>query len=266
MIKFINNKARPIQVFHCLKFNFCDFRHKTIAELMEIKRNKPDNSAINEERKEKFDLLYLFLKNNKPISLGLISVFLCIKEFFFFSFLFGSYSLYQLLKINSNYIRVLKHTEDTFTNEKKPDINYAMEEICKYIYNHPDLKIYYNKDNSLYFMTTWGILDKFGLNKHYRTDYTLHDKRYVINSHIILENTESECLYIWAYVLFFTPTHFKIEYLRVKREGVIPEKVYTIIDGSRHGYGIEYDTEDLEYVNTRVFPKYRKPDNTDYNI
>ena len=119
MIKFINNKARPIQVFHCLKFNFCDFRHKTIAELMEIKRNKPDNSAINEERKEKFDLLYLFLKNNKPISLGLISVFLCIKEFFFFSFLFGSYSLYQLLKINSNYIRVLKHTEDTFTNEKK---------------------------------------------------------------------------------------------------------------------------------------------------
>ena len=262
----MNKLFKLPQLKHLIKLNKCnfsDYRHKTIAEILELKNKKTDISK-KEEDIEKFNLYFTILNNNKALSLGIISIILCWKQYFLLSFGFGFVSLFKLLQQNSNFTRLLKYSEDTFTDTKKPDINNAVEEICKYIYNHPDLKLFYNNENSFTLLTTWGLKDKFGLGNHYRTDYTLHDKRYTINTHIVLENRDDECLFVWATVLFFTPTHFRIEYLRVKREGVYPEKNYLIVDGRRQG--IEMEVEDLKNVNKRVFTKYREGDKVDYNI
>lgn len=127
-------------------------------------------------------------------------------------------------------------------------------EIVKYIYNHPELEVYYTPENSYTFLTNWGLRNPFGQGKHYRTDYTLHDKQYIITTHIILEADDSECLYLWSTVTFFTPTHFQIEYLRVQRVGTIPEKMFRIIDGRKD---MKYDLNELDNVDLRAFPKYR---------
>lgn len=85
----------------------------------------------------------------------------------------------------------------------------------------------------------------------------------MIKSHMIKHSTEEEFLYIWAVVTFYTPTHFKIEYLKVKELGVSPSQSYTIIDGRRN---MKYfiDDEDEGSINKLIYPQFREDDKVQY--
>lgn len=104
-----------------------------------------------------------------------------------------------------------------------------------------------------------------GLNKSKVNDYSLHDKRYKISTYLVLENTRDEAILVWSIVTFFTPTHFKIEYLRAKHIQIDKDTTYVIIDG-RKSIKDTVDELDINYENKKLFPKYNKEDKIDYNI
>lgn len=260
-----NIKVNQLNITILKKFS--TNQHKTIEELIGSLKNQ--NNKLNTKNKdeiEKLSYLYFILKHNKSISFCSLAIIFCVKDLYFLSFLSICLGSFYLVKSNSNYLRSIKFTEDAYVDLKKPDINNAMKEIIKYIYNHPNLGLYYNENNSFDFMTTWGVYKKNELGNSFTGDYYLNQKRYSIISHMLLEDNQDECLYITSTVLFFTPSHFRIEYLHVKRVGITPNKSYLIIDGRREGLPLTTDDLDVKNIDKRIYSKYREEDNIDYKI
>lgn len=95
----------------------------------------------------------------------------------------------------------------------------------------------------------------------YKHDDKIDNKRWEIASTLLNKEDNAEGTF-HAIVLFHSPTHFVIEYLRVKIVEPLT-KNYTIIDGRRNM--IKWiDELKEEDINRRIYPKYRKDDNIKY--
>lgn len=83
---------------------------------------------------------------------------------------------------------------------------------------------------------------------------------YNINKQIYQDTTQEA--FVSCQILYFNPTDFVIEYLRVDIEKPIFKKV-TIIDGRRDAktWIDEYEDKD---INKRFYPKYRSGEKVDY--
>jgi hypothetical protein len=110
---------------------------------------------------------------------------------------------------------------------------------------------------------TWKIFSNNREKQAWSNYNTLHDKRFDIKFDLRLNGNESEYLEVISLVTFYTPTNFKIEYLRVKWKGVIPEKNILIIDGRKDM--VNFIDQEKE-INKRVYSSHREPDKIDYKI
>jgi hypothetical protein len=99
------------------------------------------------------------------------------------------------------------------------------------------------------------------LGAGFKHEDRLHDKRWEIGTVLINEANNAKAD-ITAWVLFHTPTHFVIEYLRVDMISPIRRKV-TIIDGRRN-MKEWVDQMEEETINKRVYNKYRPDDQIKY--
>lgn len=119
-------------------------------------------------------------------------------------------------------------------------------------------------------MTSWFKYNGHEGKNHYKNEFTLNDKRYKILTYFLLNDNNSEFLYVESIVTFYSPSNFTIEFLRIKMCGISYDKYITIIDGRRNMKDTIDETKSLRgenfEINNRVFPKYREPDRIDYNI
>jgi hypothetical protein len=109
--------------------------------------------------------------------------------------------------------------------------------------------------------TTWVGLNQNASGSGFKHDDKLSDKRWEISSEIIGEDNKSNGVF-YSIVLFHTPTHFVIEYLRVDINTPYPKRI-TIIDGRKDMKDwVDQMTDDK--INKRAYPKYRPDDNIKY--
>lgn len=123
----------------------------------------------------------------------------------------------------------------------------------------------FTEESSYPFLLTWKIFSQHRERQAWSNYNTLHDKRYDIKFDLRLNGNENEYLQVISLVTFYTPTNFKIEYLRVKWMGITPEKNIVIIDGRREMVNF-IDQEKVENVNKRVYSSHREPDKIDYKL
>jgi hypothetical protein len=123
------------------------------------------------------------------------------------------------------------------------------------------LRKYFSEEKSMLYTTTWVAYHQNLLGAGYKNDEKLIDKRYEICSTMVNKEEDFEGSFS-SIVLFHTPTHFVIEYLRFDLR--LPyEKKFTIIDGRKNMKEWVGELKD-EQINKRVYAKYRKDDNIKY--
>lgn len=134
---------------------------------------------------------------------------------------------------------------------------YSIREIKKYIFRHPDLfRIFPEKTSTLHCVSWAGYLQN-ELGRGIDHEEKLSTKRWRISAEIINED-KSYRGYFDSVVLFHTPTHFVIEYLRVEVRN--PSfRIITIIDGRRDMKDWVQDLK-ADQINTKIYPKYRPDD------
>lgn len=117
-------KVRSYSFLWMPKVQFCDIRHKSIAELLEIRHKKRN---VDDFQTESNDILYYAMKNNKSVFCGVLSFI-----FFYNSLSFGGYfllglSVYNFAVVNSNLSRILSQAEVKYTKDKNDQVNLAIE-------------------------------------------------------------------------------------------------------------------------------------------
>lgn len=75
-------------------------------------------------------------------------------------------------------------------------------------------------------------------------------------------HTDEIAAKLYATVLYYNPTHFIIEYLRVDMK-VPNERKFTIIDGRRESKEWIEEVEEKN-INKRIYPKFREDDSVKY--
>jgi hypothetical protein len=133
--------------------------------------------------------------------------------------------------------------------------------IKKYVFKHPELSRYFPENKSTFHLTSWAALNQNALGSGYVHDDKLTNKRWEISSEIINEENTSHGIF-HSIVLFHTPTHFVIEYLRVDIDSPISKRI-TIIDG-RKDMKEWIDEIPEDKINKRVYSKYRPDDKYKY--
>lgn len=100
------------------------------------------------------------------------------------------------------------------------------------------------------------------LGAGFKHDEKLSEKRWEIGTGLINETQNSKAnVVVW--VLFHSPTHFVIEYLRVDLISPNLKKI-TIIDGRRDMKEWIGELED-DKINKRMYHKFRPDDKIKYN-
>lgn len=94
-----------------------------------------------------------------------------------------------------------------------------------------------------------------------KLDDFVYDKRWKIIFSII-NNEENFEAFVEGRVLFHSPTHFVIEYLRVDFR-VPSSRRITIIDGRRDSIDAIDDIPE-DQIDKRIYPKYRPNDKVSY--
>jgi len=142
----------------------------------------------------------------------------------------------------------------------------------KYIFKHPELTRHFNEKNSIFHGNTWSPWRQNYIGSGFKHDDKLIDKKWELSTRIVnevlirfiiiyIKETELDA-YVNCQILYFNPTDFVIEYLRVDIGSPIYKKI-TIIDGRKDSKEWIGEYKD-DVINKRVYPKYRKGDEVEY--
>jgi hypothetical protein len=126
---------------------------------------------------------------------------------------------------------------------------------------HPELKIYFTKDDTDFIKMTWGPYQGQSIGTGFRHDENLKDKRWEIFCEIYNEETNAFGKF-YCIVLFHSASNFEIEYLRVDLFTPFNKK-YTIIDGRREAKDWVEELDDKK-VDKRNYPYYREEEKIKY--
>jgi hypothetical protein len=175
------------------------------------------------------------------------------------SIIFTFTSILIYYKESQSFSRKIQNFIDqSFTKQKNHQILYAEEMIKKYICRHPELSKIFPENKSTISRTTWHRYKEnyLGSSKNVYEE-SLVSKRWHIASVIDNEEYSERHARITSIVLFHTPTHFVIEYLRVDADN--PFKRHTVIDGRRESKDWVEELNDSK-INKRAYPRFREND------
>ncbi len=134
-------------------------------------------------------------------------------------------------------------------------------EIKNYIFKHPELKRYFPEETSSFHCVSWVAFNSNGLGSGYEHEEKLNCKRWELGAEILNEELNSHGAF-QAIVLFHTPTHIIIEYLRIDQDSPISRRT-TIIDGRKDMKEWVGQLDDKQ-INKRMYPRFRPDDKIKY--